>query len=125
MSFEITFYFTPSLNDHLSENEILEIRKEIVSSFMNAGFGGIIEEPDGEYVNAFAVPVSSGFSDYVRENEQGEIRNVVRMIKIYRFNLPMFHGDIGGFINNELPRITNVMKGLSPNISFQFSLDYY
>jgi len=124
MTLEIEFNFTPTTIYNLNDNEIREIRSCIASSFMNAGFGVVREEPGNLFANAFAVPVVDAIGEFERE-EEGNIHTIHNMIIIYRFTLPLEAGDAGFFLNNEIPRIRNTISGINPNISFEFFLKYF
>ena len=121
MTLELEFKFTPR-TEQLTDNEIREINTFIASSFMNAGFGGVREEPNNVFVYAFAVPVFSAFGEYEREIDDNI---VIYFITSYRFVLPLEHGDIGFFINSEVARIKNSLAGLNPDITFDFNLKFY
>lgn len=124
MTLEIEFNFTPTTINNLNDNEIREIRSCIASSFMNAGFGVVREEPGNLFANAFAVPVVDAIGEFERE-EEGNIHTIHHMIIIYRFTLPLEAGDVGFFLNNEVSRIRNMISGLNPNIAFEFNLKYF
>lgn len=124
MSLEIELNFTPTTINNLNDNEIREIRSCVASSFMNAGFGVVREEPGNLFANAFAVPVVDAIGEFERE-EEGNIHAIEHLIMIYRFTLPLEVGDVGFFLNNEISRIRNTISGLNPNIAFEFNLKYF
>lgn len=124
MTLEIELNFTPTTINNLNDNEIREIRSCVASSFMNAGFGVVREEPGNLFANAFAVPVVDAIGEFERE-EEGNIHTIHHMFIIYRFTLPLEAGDVGFFLNNEVPRIRNTISGLNPNISFELILKYF
>lgn len=124
MSLEIELNFTPTTINNLNDNEIREIRSCVASSFMNAGFGVVREEPGNLFANAFAVPVVDAIGEFERE-EEGNIHAIEHLIMIYRFTLPLEVGDVGFFLNNEVSRIRNTISGINPNISFELILKYF